>query len=399
MTRPTTLAFLALLTTLAAPAVAKDILAIRLYPASEYTRLVVEADALPGYRLSILSDPNRLVLDVSAKDGDELLDIVLNRDLSEAGYLHGIRASRFDKERLRVVFDLSTEVSYSLFSLDPVEKYGERIVLDISPKGDIDKNVGLLRDLGFQTGDGKARRVAPIAAQDFHVMIDPGHGGEDPGAVNRDGVKEKHVVLDIAKRLGRRISQIPGIKASLTRRDDIFIPLSTRIRKAQESDVDLFVSIHADSFKSAKPRGSSVFVLSKKGASSKLAAQLASHANLSDKVGGINTTAVKSSEQVERALTDIFKDGKERASRSYAEIALERLSTLNDTHGDQVHSAGFAVLKSPSVPSVLIEVGFLSNPEDAELLTNKGYRQRLAEQIASAIVEYRTRVENVAQAN
>ena len=397
--RPTILAFLALPATLAAPVFAKDILDIRLYPASEYTRLVVEADALPGYRLSILSDPQRLVLDVSAKDGDHLLDVVKNRDLSEAGYLNGIRASRFNENQLRVVFDLSTEVSYSLFYVDPVEKYGDRIVLDISPKVDIEKNVGLLRDLGFQTGDGKARPVVPSAAQEFHVMIDPGHGGEDPGAVNRSGVREKHIVLDISKRLWRRISLIPGIKASLTRRDDIFIPLSTRIRKAQESNVDLFVSIHADSFTSAKPRGSSVFVLSKKGASSKLAAQLARHANLSDKVGGINTTAVRSSAQVERALTDIFKDGKERASRIYAEIALERLSTLNDTHGDQVHSAGFAVLKSPSVPSVLIEVGFLSNPDDAELLASKGYRQRLAEQIASAIVEYRTRVENVAQAN
>lgn len=397
MRRPAACAAAALLAAAALPAGAGDLSAIRLYPAAEYTRLVVEADVLPGYRLAILEGPDRLVLDVSASDSDELLDAVRNRDLSGAPYLRDIRAARFDGDRLRVVFDLSGEVTYSLFSLDPVQSYGSRVVLDISPRGGSGRNVGLLSDLGFTSVAPDPGRPAPESAGDFHVMIDPGHGGEDPGAVNKDGVREKHIVLDISRRLERRLGRVPGVRASMTRRDDVFIPLATRIRMAQERDVDLFVSIHADSFTSSRPRGASVFVLSRKGASSRLAAQLAEHANLSDQVGGINSAAGAPSTEVERALTDIFKDGKERASRSYAEIALERLGSINHTHGDHVHSAGFAVLKSPSVPSVLIEVGFLSNPDDARLLTTSGYRQRLAEQIALAIIEYKVRNEPVAQ--
>ena len=375
---------------------AGDLSGLRLYPAEEYTRLVFEATKLPGYRLSKLEKPDRLVLDVEAKNGDELLDIVRDRDLSKAWYLLGIRSARFDENKLRVVFDLAGDVAYSLFSLEPVHEYGYRVVLDVSPKSDSAENFGLLNDLGFATRQVMPQQHAQIPHRDFHVMIDAGHGGEDPGAVNKSGVKEKHIVLDIARRLERRLRQIPGFSTGMTRKDDIFIPLATRIRKAQNENADLFVSIHADSFTSSRPRGASVFVLSQKGASSKLAAQLAVHANLSDKVGGINKGAIDTSTQLERALTGIFKDGKERASRSYAEMVLERLGTLNVTHGDHVHSAGFAVLKSPSVPSVLIEVGFLSNPEDAKLLSTRGYRQRIAEQIAAAIVEYRNRNSPVA---
>ena len=374
------------------PAVAADLDDIRLYPAVEYTRLVVEAAELPGYRLSVLSDPARLVFDVTTDDSDELLDAVRNRDLSSSPYLKSIRAARFSEDKVRIVFDLQMEVKYSLFTLKAVSRYGDRVVLDISPKATGEANYGLLQDLGFKAVPSAPVKPKPPPRVKFHVMIDPGHGGEDPGAVNQAGLKEKHIVLDIAKKLQQRLEQIPTINAQLTRSSDIFLPLATRVRLAQDANADLFVSIHADSFTSARPRGASVFVLSRKGASSRFAQRLAEHANLSDIIGGINTGA--GSNKTEQALTGIFKDGTERASRGYAELALKHMGTISEIHGAQVHAAGFAVLKSPSIPSALVEVGFISNPQDAQLLTDNSYRSRVAEQIAAAIVEYQERQQN-----
>ncbi len=373
---------------------------VRLYPAVEYTRLVVEGDELPRYRLAILDEPDRLVLDVSSSGGEHLLDVVRDRDLSDSYYLRDIRAARFSNETLRIVFDLKSPVSYSIFTLEPVSDFGSRVVLDISPVESSQSNYELLRDLGFVSPPaqppGAPQQRPPVL--DFVVMIDAGHGGEDPGAVNSDGLKEKHIVLDIARRLKRRLNMIDGITPQLTRTEDIFLPLATRVRLAQNSQADLFISIHADSFTSARPRGSWVFVLSEMGASSKLARQLAQHANLSDRIGGINSSG-QGSKQVEAALTGIFRDGKKRASQQYASIALEHLGSINEVHGKDVHAAGFAVLKSPSVPSVLIEVGFISNPADARLLVQEGYRDRLAEQIAAAVVEYRDRQNGTANAS
>lgn len=366
---------------------------VRMYPSQEYTRLVVELGIQPAYRLLILDDPPRLVLDVSVRDGDALLDNVRDRDLAAAPYLAGVRSARHDRDKVRFVFDLAEEVSYSLFALEPVARYGDRVVLDLAPKNLRRRTQGLLSDLGFAaTPSQPAPAPQPRAPgdQQFHVVIDAGHGGEDPGAVNKDGVREKNIVLDIARKLSERLVQIPGIRPQLTRSKDIFLPLATRVRIAQDANADLFLSIHADSFESPRPRGSSVFVLSQKGASSKLARALAEQANLSDRIGGINASPTAST-VVDKALAGIFSDGKERASRSFALVAKSSLAKIGESHGrlDSIHSAGFAVLKSPVIPSVLIEVGFISNPEDAKLLTRESYRARVAEQIAAAIVEYR----------
>ena len=384
------LASFALLPGAVLPAAATDLRDVRMYPSREYTRLVVELGIQPSYRLLKLDSPARLVLDVNAKSGDELLEKMRLQDLGEARYLLRVRSARHDEEKVRIVFDLAEEVSYSLFALEPVAEYGDRVVLDLAPKALRDNTNGLLRDLGFSSAQPREERPAPKPSKsdrDFLVVIDAGHGGEDPGAVNRSGVREKSIVLDIARRLHARLKQIPGIDPQLTRSRDIFLPLATRVRIAQDADADLFLSIHADSFDNPKPRGASVFVLSKKGASSKLAKSLAVQANLSDRIGGINASSTTSN-SVEKALTFIFTDGKERASRSFAAATLDSLSMIGETHGSSVHSAGFAVLKSPVIPSVLIEVGFISNPEDAKLLVREDYRARLAEQIAAAVVEY-----------
>ena len=375
---------------------ATELADIRIYPSKEYTRLVVEANSLPGYRLRLVENPQRLVLDINTNQSDHLLSKIQNLALNNASYLKNIRSARFTPEKIRIVFDLNDEVTYSLFNLDPVSDYGHRVVLDISPSSQQAENYDLLTDLGFTAKTPKPKETpSPTRpAKEFLVVLDPGHGGEDPGAVNKDGVREKHIVLDIAKKISLRLKNEPGINVKLTREDDLFLPLATRVRIAQVLNADLFLSIHADSFTNARPRGASVFVLSKKGASSKLASHLAEHANLSDRVGGINTSSA-SSTAVDVALTGIFKDGKERASRNIAQLTLDHLSLINVVHGKEIHAAGFAVLKSPAIPSALVEVGFISNPNDAKLLLDNTYRNRVAEQIAAAIVEYKAQQENI----
>lgn len=365
---------------------------IRLYPSIEYTRLVVEGSVLPPYRMSKLENPDRLVFDVYSADGEELLEKIRTLDIEKATYLKKIRAARFNKDRLRIVFDLNDDVSFSLFSLDPVENYGHRIVLDVSPKDKESINAGLLNDLGFRK-PGKPRKILVQPPngrkQEFVVTIDAGHGGEDPGAMNSNGLLEKNIVFDIAKKVQTLLNKESRITAQLTRGGDVFLPLATRVRIAHKHNSDLFLSIHADSFTSARPRGSSVFVLSKEGASSKLAQTLAKQVNLGDMIGGINVSG--ESQKLNQSLTSISKDGKERASKQYAAMVKDSLANINSTHGDNVHSAGFAVLKSPSIPSVLIEVGFLSNPEDAKLLDKQAFRERLAEQIAASVLLYRSK--------
>ena len=371
---------------------AADVLDFRLYPAVEYTRLVYESRQEPIYRLSIVENPDRLVLDLFTANGDVLLDRVRNRELSSAPYLSSIRAARFDDERLRIVFDLSSEVKYSLFALEPIDKYGHRVVLDVSPRDPQVAVTGLLSDLGFsglrKPALSALLSIEPLDERPFVVMIDAGHGGEDPGAINDSGLREKYIVLDIAKKVYQQLLSYPQIKPLLTRNEDIFLPLATRVRLAQQTNTDLFLSIHADSFNTARPRGASVFVLSRKGASSRLAQTLATHANLSDRVGGINIVSDGDSESLDAALTEIYRDGKERASRDFASIILSHLGTINEIHGKHVHSAGFAVLKSPVVPSVLVETGFLSNPHDAKLLADPDFRTRIANQIAAAVLSY-----------
>ena len=226
---------------------------IRLYPSEQYTRLVFEMGKLVPYRLSKLQYPDRLVLDVYSGEGEELLAKLLKRDVSQAGYLVKVRASRFDKERLRIVFDLAEEINHSLFALDPFEEYGHRIVLDISPKARNELDAGLLGDLGFSGQETKELLPKPPGTQQdkkkFVIVIDAGHGGEDPGASNK-GQQEKHIVLDIARRIKLLLDSNPGLEVHLTRNEDVFLPLATRVRFAHRHDADLFMSIHADSYTS-----------------------------------------------------------------------------------------------------------------------------------------------------
>lgn len=370
-----------------------ELVAIRFYPSAQYSRLVLEGPDLPEHRLLRLHNPDRLVLDVYVRKGDELLIEMGEKELAKIPYLRRVRSARHDRKRLRFVFDLVGRVEHSLFTLQPVDGYhNHRLVLDFAPPDD----TRLLVELGIIPDTAPVPpRLAPLRGNLFVVAIDPGHGGEDPGAVGRGRLYEKNVVLDICKRLKKKLSAMPEISPRLIRDSDVFVSLATRVRMAQDMGADLFVSVHADSFDSAGPRGASVYLLSEKGASSKLARQLARQANRSDLIGGINLSASQRDRVLRSALKGIFRDGRDRASRGMAEIFLKRMMRISKLHFKVPQHAGFAVLKSPRVPSVLVEVGFISNPQDARRLVSAGYRDMLAKELAIAIGQYRSRFDGL----
>ena len=381
--------------------------ALRFYPAAEYTRLVIEADTIPDHRLRRLDNPPRLVLDIISTSGDELLAPIASRDLSEISYLDRIRAARNNAQRLRIVFDLHDSAAHSLFTLDPGHGFGNRLVLDIAAAGDS----LLLRDLGFARYAGKSEsqvqspspvqsEPAPIAVAPepegyrvdrYRVFIDPGHGGEDPGAIAANGKYEKDIVLDIAQRLYDKLESAIGIDPIISRDQDIFLPLASRVRRAHAAEADLFISLHADSAKNRKASGAAVFTLSEKGASSKFAEELANRANLSDVIGGVNLELHEHDRILQDTFRGLGREGKERSSKLFAVDAIEHLERVNGRHGTGLHSAGFLVLKSPQIPSVLVEVGFLSNLQEAERLSQPAFRERIATELANAVQLYFSR--------
>ena len=392
------------LTLLAAGAVpvasaADPIHSVRAYLSAESTRLVLESKRPITYTEQRLVGPPRLVFDIHSRTGDGILSEINAVDTSSVPYISVLRAGRNSPERLRIVFELAEEVEHNVFDLEPVRDYRHRLMIDVVPREKPDPLLALLNSLEEKTKEAPIEPPAGLPRKDyiaellrslrpFIVAIDPGHGGDDPGAVAGNGLLEKRIVLDIAHRLKKELDMTPGINALLTRDSDYFVALGERVRKAHRYSADLFVSIHADAFHSPKPKGTSVFVLSKKGASSKFARTLAAQENLSDLVGGADADFVARDESEERLLKAMSFDGKQHASKLLAHQVRGHLGEVAHSHGDNVESAGFAVLKSPSIPSVLIETGFLSNPEEARLLGQEEYRQKIAETVAKAVVEY-----------
>ncbi|NJM33064.1 MAG: AMIN domain-containing protein, partial [Limnobacter sp.] len=336
---------------------------------------------------------------------------------------------QFDENTVRMVFDLKREVKPEIFSIKPVAEYEHRFVIDFYPKHAADPLMALLQDtdgLNFQQEDlARALELAGVDAKSLPdsepvvgkpplrppekpaaqppaetasvapdskvrrlitVAIDPGHGGEDPGAVGRRGSKEKDVVLAIGKMLKAEIDRMPGMRAMLTRNDDFFVPLHTRVAKARAVKADLFVSVHADAFIKPTARGSSVFVLSERGASSTAAKWLANKENASDLIGGVN---IKSTDaQLAKVLLDLSTTAQINDSLKLGSAVLSRLEGINSLHKAQVEQAGFAVLKAPDIPSILVETAFISNPEEEARLRDKRYQQKMAKAIADGIQLY-----------
>jgi len=382
-----------------------SILAVRVWPARDYTRVTLEHDQAIKYSYLLVKDPDRLVLDLEGVEFNSVLQTLPSKILDSDPYIKLIRAARNKPGLVRLVIELKGEVKPQVFSLKPVGEYGHRLVLDLYPAEPVDPLMALLEKSGEGTqrmepkpeahpkpaerpGDHAPDRPEPKPeiARMVTIVLDPGHGGEDPGAIGRGGSYEKNVTLSVAKRLKEKIDATPSMRSVLTRDGDYFIPLHQRVQKARRVQADLFVSVHADAFIKITARGSSVFVLSETGASSSAARWLANKENSADLVGGVNL-GVKDP-YLARTLLDLSQTATINDSLKLGKDVLGELGRINTLHKPHVEQAGFAVLKAPDIPSILIETAFISNPEEEARLNDEAYQDRMADAILKGIRRY-----------
>jgi N-acetylmuramoyl-L-alanine amidase len=376
---------------------------VRVWPAQDYTRITLESPAAIKWQLMALKNPERLVLDLEGVDTNAVLESLTTKIKPNDPYIQGVRVARFKPGVVRAVFDLKAEVKPSAFILAPVAQYGHRLVLDIYPEKPADP---LLAVLGLNENGEPAKENAPAAhpeAQpDKHadlpsvpkqlmgrkiiIAIDAGHGGEDPGAHGANGSREKDITLSIAQKLKDRIDEDPEMRGVLTRDGDYFIPLQTRTIKARKIHADLFVSIHADAFVSPDAHGTSVFALSERGATSTAARLLAQRENASDLIGGVNL-AVRDP-YLAKTLLDLSQTATINDGLKLGKDVLDAMGGINKLHSRKVEQAGFAVLKSPDIPSILVETAFISNPDEEARLNNDGYQEKIANAIFNGIKRY-----------
>jgi N-acetylmuramoyl-L-alanine amidase len=380
---------------------ASSIASARLWPAQEYTRLIIESTTPLSFQWLTMKNPERLALDL---DGVELsFELVQLPQLVHPGdpYIQEIRVAPFKPGVMRVVLDLKTEVNPQIFALKPFAEHSHRIVVDLYPLTPPDPLMALL------ASDPAAREYAPATntperpaaattrsstarrnegRRRIVIAIDPGHGGEDPGAVGRRGTYEKHVTLAIARKLKGLIDSEPGMRAMLTRDDDYFVPLHARMQKARRVQADLFISIHADAFTTPRAHGSSVFALSEHGATSAAARWLAQRENESDLIGGVYLD--KGDLILARTQLDMLQTAQINDSLRAGRSVLDAMGAINTLHKGSVEQAGFAVLKAPDVPSILVETAFLSNPEEEMKLRSEQQQQRFAESILAGAKRY-----------
>jgi N-acetylmuramoyl-L-alanine amidase len=382
-----------------------SILAVRVWPARDYTRVTLEHDQAIKYSHLLVKDPERLVLDLEGVEYNSVLQTLPSKILDSDPYIKLIRAGRNKPGVVRLVIELKGEVKPQVFALKPIGEYGHRLVLDLYPAEPVDPLMALLEKSGEGTqrmepkpeehakpaerpGDHASDKTEPKPdiARMVTIVLDPGHGGEDPGAIGRGGSYEKNVTLSVARRLKERIDATPGMRSVLTRDGDYFIPLHQRVQKARRVQADLFVSVHADAFVKITARGSSVFVLSETGASSSAARWLANKENSADLVGGVNL-GVKDP-YLARTLLDLSQTATINDSLKLGKDVLGELGRINTLHKPHVEQAGFAVLKAPDIPSILIETAFISNPEEEARLNDEAYQDRMAEAILKGIRRY-----------
>ncbi|RKQ41511.1 N-acetylmuramoyl-L-alanine amidase AmiC [Enterobacter sp. R1(2018)] len=371
-----------------------QVIAVRVWPASSYTRVTLESNRLLKYKQFALSNPERVVVDIEGVNLNSVLKGIGNQIRTDDPFIKSARVGQFDPKTVRMVFELKQNVTPQLFALAPVAEFKERLVMDLYPanmNSEQDPLLALLED--YNNGEldkkmpaeqgpkpGKAGRDRPIV-----IMLDPGHGGEDPGAIGANKTREKDIVLKIARRLKALIDKEANMKAYMTRNEDVFIPLKVRVAKAQKQRADLFVSIHADAFTSGAARGSSVFALSTRGATSTAAKYLAQTQNASDLIGGISRSGDR---YVDHTMFDMVQSLTINDSLKFGKEVLQRLGRVNKLHKNSVDQAGFAVLKAPDIPSILVETAFLSNVEEERKLRTAAFQQEVAESILAGIKAY-----------
>lgn len=454
-----------------------QLVAVRVWPAKDYTRVTLESDTELVARHFMIEAPHRLVVDIDALELSPQLKELARKVRSEDPFIAGIRVGQFEPRVVRLVIDLKQPVQPQLFTLQPVAAYRHRMVFDLYPALEHDSMDRLAASVGGAASapstpsapspSASSAPVAPVAppvvagatpgspagpsapasspapaagksakqaAESINdalgefvhglkkdsattkspaadpnnaklagadagkpaskgstkrlviVAIDPGHGGEDPGAVGPSGLYEKTVVLSVAQKLRDRINATPGMRAMLTRDGDYFVPLHQRVRKARRVQADLFISIHADAFMNPLAKGASVFALSERGASSTTARWMAQRENASDLVGGVNVKTKDA--HVMRAMLDMSTTAQIQDSLRLGRAVLGHLGKVGRLHKPHVEQAGFAVLKAPDVPSILVETGFISNPDEENKLREESYQNALADALLSGIQRY-----------
>ena len=448
-----------------------QLMAVRVWPASDYTRVTLESDTPLQAKHFLVVNPMRLVVDIEGLELNTQLRELVSKVRADDPYIAKVRAGQFKPNIVRLVFDLKQAAKPQVFSLQPVAAYQHRLVFDLYAVVEADPRLALqsaatqnpagaptaasqagasapastplpgssasapinlagvgkgsasdqaahavndalgdfIGDLRQRSTDKAVVRAAPppksadknaeasapeLASLDARkstqrlviIALDAGHGGEDPGAVGPSGLYEKDVVLSIAKLLRARINAQPGMRAMLTRESDYFVPLNERVTKARRVQADLFMSIHADAFLNPQARGASVFALSENGASSAAARWMAKKENSSDLVGGVNIKAKDAT--VMRALLDMSTTAQIKDSLKLGNVILGNLGKIGRLHKGRVEQASFAVLKAPDIPSVLVETGFISNPEEEAKLRDEDYQAKMADALLAGIQRY-----------
>lgn len=408
---------------------AATIVAVRTWPADEYTRVTLEMDTELKAEHFLLENPNRLVVDINGLTLSQAINDIVSKIQPNDPYISSVRVGQNRPDVVRLVLDLKQPIAPQVFTLKPIGEYKYRLVLDLYPQVAQDPLLALMDNM--QDEDPLAEILESLAAnsptqapipsvegqrlpppskvtpppvasipstpkpsspaparrdQPLLIALDPGHGGEDPGAIGPGGTREKDVVLAIARRLKKLIDAQPNMRAYLTRDNDFFVPLHVRVQKARRVKADLFISVHADAWTKPSARGSSVYALSQRGATSAAARILAQKENQADLVGGLNLGS--HNKQVAEVLLDLSTAAQINDAMRIGSQVLEAIGKINRLHKRQVERANFAVLRAPDIPSILVETAFISNPEEERLLRSPKHQDRIAEAMMAGIGSY-----------
>ncbi len=389
-----------------AQGIKSSVVAVRIWPASSYTRITIESSEPVTYKHFELDNPRRMVLDIEGVALNEPMQTISTKVLAFDPYIKVARAAQFSPDVVRVVFELKEPINPQVFSLKPIAEFKHRLVVDLYPKNSAEESdplLALLEDYnkGKMSKDGSSPSVPkappkvevavapkqPVTAnRPLIVMLDPGHGGEDPGAIGPSKLREKDVVLQVAREVKRLFDRQGNVKTYMTRNEDVFIPLSVRVAKARKQKADIFISIHADAFTNPSARGTGVFALSEKGATSSQARFLAQTQNDADLIGGVK--AKTGDAYLDRTLLDLTQTATINDSLKLGGLVLKQLEGVNKLHRGQVEQAGFAVLKAPDIPSILVETAFISNPTEEGLLKTAAFRTKMAQAIVNGVNQY-----------
>ena len=388
-----------------------SIVAVRVWPAAQYTRVTIESDAPLKAEHTLLDGPDRLVIDIDGLELSPQLRELVGKVNPDDPFISAVRVGQNQPRVVRLVIDLKQPTAPQVFSLEPVAAYQHRLVFDLYPTEEPDPLLALLRekeradqraadavndalgDFIGKMGEPRKQQPPPTAVERGRVnrlvivALDPGHGGEDPGATGPSGLHEKDIVLAVALKLRDKLNALPDVRVMMTRDADFFVPLAERVARARRVQADLFVSIHADAFITPEARGASVFALSERGATSTAARWMANHENAADLVGGVNL-ARRRDATVMRTLLDMSTTAQIKDSLKLGNEVLARIGRVGRLHKGSVEQAGFAVLKAPDIPSILVETAFISNPEEEARLRDDAYQQRLVDALAAGIRQY-----------